>query len=70
MARIAATLVGRDRELGLVASFLDQVTAEGGALLFTGEPGVGKTVILDAAAEEAVARDTTASAWPSRVRSA
>ena len=59
MARIAATLVGRDRELGLVASFLDQVAAEGGALLFTGEPGVGKTVILDAAAEEAAARNAT-----------
>ena len=59
MARIAATLVGRDRELGLVASFLDQVAAKGGALLFTGEPGVGKTVILDAAAEEAAARNTT-----------
>ena len=59
MARIAATLVGRDRELGLVASFLDQVAAKGGALLFTGEPGVGKTVILDAAAEEAAARYTT-----------
>ena len=59
MARIAATLVGRDRELGLVASFLDQVAAEGGALLFTGEPGVGKTVILDAAAEEAAGRNIT-----------
>ena len=59
MARIAATLVGRDRELGLVASFLDQAAAEGGAFLFTGEPGVGKTVILDAAAEEAAARNST-----------
>jgi len=59
MARIAATLVGRDRELGLVASFLDQAAAGGGAFLFTGEPGVGKTVILDAAAEEAAARNIT-----------
>ena len=50
MARIAATLVGRDRELGLVASFLDQAATEGGAFLFTGEPGAGKTAILDAAA--------------------
>ena len=29
----------------------EPIMAEGGALLFTGEPGAGKTVILDAAAE-------------------
>ncbi len=52
---VAAMLVGRDRELGLIASFLDQATAEGAALLFSGEPGVGKTVLLDAAADAAAA---------------
>ena len=46
---VAAMLVGRDRELGLIGSFLGQAAAEGGVLLFTGEPGVGKTVMLDAA---------------------
>jgi DNA-binding CsgD family transcriptional regulator len=48
-------LVGRDRELELVASFLKQAAADGATLLFTGEPGIGKTALLDAAAEAAVA---------------
>ena len=39
---MTATLVGRDTELALVASFLARAAAEGGAFLFTGEPGVGK----------------------------
>ncbi len=47
-------LVGRDPELGLIASFLDRAAAGGGTLLFTGEPGVGKTALLDAAEEAAV----------------
>ena len=51
----AAALVGRSRELGLIDSFLDLAAAEGGALLFTGEPGVGKTMLLDAAAAAAEA---------------
>ena len=50
----SATLVGRDEELRLIAAFLDQV-ADGGTLLFTGEPGVGKTTLLDAAEEAAQA---------------
>ncbi|MGH3210486.1 MAG: AAA family ATPase [Trebonia sp.] len=54
----AAGLVGRDRELGLIGSFLDRVAAEGGALLFTGDPGVGKTRLLDAAAAAAEAAGT------------
>ena len=52
---VAAMLVGRNRELGLIASFLDHATDEGAALMFSGEPGVGKTVLLDAAAEAATA---------------
>lgn len=55
MTRDAATLVGRDRELGLIGSFLGQAATEGGVLLFTGEPGVGKTVILDAVVSAAAA---------------
>ena len=51
----AAALVGRGRELGLIDAFLDRAAAEGGALLFTGDPGVGKTVLLDAAAAVAEA---------------
>ena len=48
-------LVGRDQELALIASFLKEVAAEGGTLLFTGEPGVGKTALLDAAEDAAEA---------------
>jgi DNA-binding CsgD family transcriptional regulator len=48
-------LVGRDQERALIASFLEQVAAGGGILLFTGEPGVGKTALLDAAAQAAAA---------------
>ena len=49
----SATLVGRDEELGLIAAFLEQV-AGGKTLLFTGEPGVGKTALLDVADEAAL----------------
>ncbi len=51
----AAALVGRGRELGLITSFLDRAAAEGGALMLTGEPGVGKTMLLDAAVAAAEA---------------
>jgi uncharacterized protein (DUF302 family) len=49
----AVALVGREQELTLIAAFLRRAAAEGGTLLFTGEPGVGKTVLLDAASEAA-----------------
>lgn len=54
----AAALVGRGRELGLIGSLLDRIAAGGGTLLFTGDPGVGKTVLLDeaGAAAEAAGR--------------
>jgi hypothetical protein len=54
----ATALIGRDRELEILSGFLEQAAAEGGALLFTGEPGVGKTVILDVAAEAAATAGT------------
>jgi len=50
----SAMLVGRDEELGLIAAFLEQA-AGGKTLLFTGEPGVGKTALLDAAEQAALA---------------
>jgi DNA-binding CsgD family transcriptional regulator len=48
-------LVGRDLELGLIARFLDRASSDGDALLMFGEPGVGKTVLLGAAADLATA---------------
>ncbi|MGC9382316.1 ATP-binding protein [Streptomyces sp. MH13] len=49
-------LVGRDRELGELAMFLDKAATDGATVLLTGEPGVGKTALLDAAAELAAAK--------------
>ncbi|WP_406320073.1 ATP-binding protein [Streptomyces sp. NBC_00519] len=51
----AEGLVGRDEELQLLRSYVDQVLGHGGVLLLSGEPGVGKSVLLDAAAEAATA---------------
>jgi DNA-binding CsgD family transcriptional regulator len=56
--RSVSAPVGRDRELALVGAFLDRAAAEGGALLLTGDPGVGKTMLLDAAAAMAEAEGT------------
>jgi hypothetical protein len=50
-----AFLLGRERELGLLAALLDGVSAGGGSLLIAGEPGTGKTALLDAAAQLASA---------------
>jgi DNA-binding CsgD family transcriptional regulator len=46
-------LIGRDRELAALGSLLDEAGADGTTLLLTGEPGVGKTALLAAAAEMA-----------------
>jgi DNA-binding CsgD family transcriptional regulator len=57
--RVPGRLVGRDEELSTISDFIDRLATEGGALILTGEPGVGKTVLLDAAralAESAGAR--------------
>lgn len=48
------TLVGRDQELSLLTRFVDQSATDGGMLLLIGEPGVGKTALLRAAAQQAV----------------
>ncbi|MEV7802191.1 LuxR family transcriptional regulator [Microbispora sp. NPDC088329] len=51
-------LVGRDHELAELATFLDTAGTDGAAILLTGDPGVGKTALLDATAELAVAKGT------------
>lgn len=45
-----AVLVGRDRELSLLAKSARAAAASGATLLLVGEPGVGKTALLEAAA--------------------
>jgi DNA-binding CsgD family transcriptional regulator len=44
-------LIGRDRELDIIQGFLRETAARGGTLLLWGDPGVGKTALLDRAAE-------------------
>ncbi|MBO1752525.1 helix-turn-helix domain-containing protein [Actinotalea sp. BY-33] len=46
-------LLGRERELSALDAFLVRAEADGEALLLTGEPGVGKSALLDAAARRA-----------------
>src|SRR5262249_9050549 len=53
--RQAGQLVGRQSEIDRIRAFLPAARTGGGALLVTGEPGVGKTVPLDAASEAASA---------------
>jgi DNA-binding NarL/FixJ family response regulator len=51
-----ATLVGRDAELSQLAGWVDEVAAgRGRAALIDGEPGIGKTALLQAGVEMAVA---------------
>ena len=51
----ANRLIGRDRELATIGAFLGGAVGDGATLLLTGEPGVGKTALLVAAAEMATA---------------
>src|SRR5690242_6928110 len=46
-------LVGRDRELPVIRAFIDDLPAQGGTLLLSGDPGAGKSALLDAAGEMA-----------------
>lgn len=55
--RQARQLVGRELEMGRIRQFLAAVRTDGGALLVTGEPGVGKTDLMNAASEAASAMD-------------
>jgi DNA-binding CsgD family transcriptional regulator len=51
----ADQLIGREPEMDRIRVFLATASTEGGALLVTGEPGVGKTGLLNAASEAASA---------------
>src|SRR3954452_14345824 len=53
--RHVVDVTGRDDAAAIVASFLDACACRGGALLVTGELGMGKTVVLEAAARAASA---------------
>jgi DNA-binding CsgD family transcriptional regulator len=51
--------VGRVAELSLIAGFVRKAKATGAALILSGEPGVGKTFLLDQAAKIATASGIT-----------
>ena len=46
--------MGRDRDVAAIRSFVDQAAAHGGALVVSGEAGVGKTALIEAAMSYAV----------------
>jgi DNA-binding CsgD family transcriptional regulator len=46
-------VLGRAAELGLVEDLLAEVGRGGGSLLFAGEPGIGKSLLLDVGAQRA-----------------
>jgi DNA-binding CsgD family transcriptional regulator len=56
--RLAGYLVGRDVEADRIRAFLATARSEGGALVVRGDPGVGKTGLLDAASEAALTAGT------------
>jgi DNA-binding CsgD family transcriptional regulator len=47
----ASELVGRDEDLAVIRAFIYELSAQAGTVLLTGEPGVGKSALLDAAEE-------------------
>lgn len=53
ISKVPGSLIGRDDDLEYITAFADQAAVSGGALLLSGEAGVGKTVLLDAAAAHA-----------------
>ncbi len=53
MGAVAVELIGRDDELVSIAGFLDSVAAGPVALVLSGEPGIGKTVLWELGVEEA-----------------
>jgi hypothetical protein len=44
-------LAGRDQDLAALRVFVDELSAQGGTLLLSGEPGIGKSALLGAAQE-------------------
>jgi predicted ATPase len=55
---LAGPVIGRDTDLEVIGSFMDRAAAGGGALLVSGDAGVGKTLLLETAAARAVAAGT------------
>ncbi|WP_165845689.1 AAA family ATPase [Streptacidiphilus pinicola] len=50
---MADELVGREQEVALLTSFVAEATRNGGLLLLSGDPGIGKSLLLDLAGKAA-----------------
>ena len=50
---MAATVLGREEELGTIQAFLEQVRRGPASLVLSGEPGIGKTILFEAGLEQA-----------------
>jgi DNA-binding CsgD family transcriptional regulator len=48
-----AAVIGREDELGSIQAFLEQVRSGPAALVLSGEPGIGKTILWQAGVEQA-----------------
>ncbi len=55
---VPGQLIGRDLDVEFVCGFVDEAAVRGGALLVSGDAGVGKTALLDVAALHAEAAGT------------
>src|SRR5215471_17334173 len=56
-ARVPSTLVGRDRELGMLGEHLSAAfTGQGSLILISGEAGIGKTALSEWSCREAEER--------------
>jgi predicted ATPase len=53
ISKAPGSLIGRNDDLEYITAFVDRAAVSGGALLLSGEAGVGKSVLLDAAAARA-----------------
>src|SRR5688500_6449907 len=56
--RHAPALVGRDADLEVLRAFAAGAARDGGALVVSGDPGQGKSTLLDAAARHAAGAGT------------
>jgi predicted ATPase len=54
-----ATLLGRDQELARLYGLIDMIGRRGGALVVRGDAGIGKSVLLEAAADRVRERQVT-----------
>jgi predicted ATPase len=53
---MARDVIGRDDELAAIAAFLEQTESGPGALVLSGEPGIGKTLLWERGVEVAESR--------------